>query len=312
MEKRIILLSKTSIADGIGGVPVHCYYLQKVFPKAIHLTCSTVGVEKNTIQKMSVDLGQLAEQKGLIKPDDIIITDGFWGCGVSNQNRVIAVCHGTLAGDVGINHPISQFQKQQMQGRHYVAVSRNAAVESIKYYGVECKAVIMNGVDLDIFHPKKRVKDFTVGFLEPKGKIQQARYSKLINAIKATFKTHTIKGIWPYGIAEEYRKCSVYVHLSRYEGCSYAVNEALASGLPVIGTPVGLFGDYQDFLNTYKISVGEILSTKTPTYEEIKNKLLKIQSNYQNYYPTEWCQAFCNLSLFDKEWKKYINLLDQT
>ncbi|MBE3100951.1 MAG: glycosyltransferase, partial [Firmicutes bacterium] len=302
MARRIVILTKTSMENGVGGVPVHCYYLQKVFPEAIHLTCSKVGVKKDIIQKMSVNLGQLAEQKGLIEPDDIVITDGFWGCGVSNQARVIAVCHGTLAGDVGIKHPISQFQKQQMQGKRYVAVSRNAAIESIQYYGVSCEATILNGVDLDIFHPSKDVKDFTVGFLEPQGKIQLARYGKLLDEIKTTFKTHVIKGTWPYKMAEEYRKCSVYLHLSRYEGCSYAVNEALASGLPVIGTPVGLFGDYQDFLSIYKIPVGEILPTKVPMSDEVKKAITVVQRNYSQYKPLEWCQKYCGYSQFEKEW----------
>ena len=243
----------------------------------------------------------------MIKPEDIIITDGFWGCGVSNQNRVITVCHGVLAGDVGINHPISQFQKQQMQGKHCVAVSRNAAAESMKYYGVQCRATILNGVDLDIFYPSRdKETEFTVGYLEPQGKIQLARYSKLIDKIKATFKTHAIKGSWPQDIAKEYRKCSVYLHFSRYEGCAYAVNEALASGLPVIGTPVGLFGDYSDFLQTYRLAVGEILPTITPVYDEVKKRILKIHQNYNSYFPREWCNKYCNQTQFMSEWRDYV------
>lgn len=309
MARRIVILSKTSLEDGVGGVPVHCHYLKKVFPKAIHLTCSKVGVKKDAIQKMAFNLGHMAEQKGLIKSDDLVIADGFWGCGLSNQNRVIVVCHGILAGDVGVKHFLSQFQKHYIQGKHCIAVSRNSATECRKSYGVECRATIVNGVDLNIFHPPEtKVKEFTVGFIEPQGKIQLAKYSNLIDKIKSTFKTRTIKGSWPYEIAEEYQKCSAYLHLSRYEGCSYAVNEALASGLPVIATPVGLLGDYRTFLSTYGISVGEVVPTITTTYEEVKEKILKIYHNYNNYKPVEWCHRYCNYVQFAKEWRNYVTI----
>jgi len=293
--------------DKIGGVPVHCKLLQRVFPEAIHLTCSKVGVTKGTFEEMSYNLGYLAEHKGLIKPDDIVITDGFWGCGLSNQDRVIVVCHGILSGDVGLQHPISQYQKKHMERNHVVSVSINAAQECIRDYQFTCDTVIMNGIDLDIFCPPQVPPGaFVLGTIDPMGKCRITKFNGLIDRLKADFTIQNVQGDWPYAVAKEYQKCSAYLHLSRYEGCSYAVNEALATGLPIIATPTGLIGNYQAFLNEYKLPIGEILTSVTPTYEEVKASVLKVQREYSTYKPLEWCQKYCNFQLFKKEWTNYI------
>jgi len=75
----------------------------------------------------------------------------------------------------------------------------------------------------------------------------------------------------------------------------------------VIGTPVGLFGNYFDFLHTYKLTVGEILPTIAPVYDEVEKKILKIHQNYNSYFPREWCNKYCNQTQFVNEWREYVN-----
>ncbi len=48
-------------------------------------------------------------------------------------------------------------------------------------------------------------------------------------------------------MGEIYSQADVLLFPSRFEGNSYTVLEAFASGLPVIGTPVGLFPELRDF-----------------------------------------------------------------
>ncbi|MCK5599888.1 glycosyltransferase family 4 protein [bacterium] len=50
-----------------------------------------------------------------------------------------------------------------------------------------------------------------------------------------------------YEMGEIYSQADVLLFPSRFEGNSYTVLEAFASGLPVIGTPVGLFPELRDF-----------------------------------------------------------------
>lgn len=50
-----------------------------------------------------------------------------------------------------------------------------------------------------------------------------------------------------------YQSCNVFVSTSSYEGFGIAMLEALASGLPVVTTPVGAALDMSDYVTTFQI-----------------------------------------------------------
>lgn len=300
----IKLLTKKDYDHKRGGVPIHTEYLKKVFPDAIHITVDKMLIAEGPLDKMAMTLGNLAVSTSLIEPEDIVITDGFWAIGVPDKSRIISVCHGTLAGVVGVNHMLAKLQAKAMDGTHVVSVSEHAAKECLRYYGIK-STVILNCVDLNVFQPGC-YRQKLVAMIENKGK--RYTHQSVINDLtsQANYKFRKISGNWPDDIVSGLKNCTSYLHLSDYEGNSYAVLEAMACGLPVVGSRVGLFADYEtDFLTRYKIPVGEMVS-RHPTVEEIENALHKIYDNYDYYQPREFCKKYSSINVFSSEWKAYV------
>ncbi len=302
----LMLITKKDYAHKRGGVPIHSEYLKRVFPAMMHITADRMLVKEAPLEKMAQLMGKMAVSSGLIKPEDTVITDGFWAIGVPDKSRIISVCHGTLAGVVGRKHPLAELQAQAMEGTHVVAVSENAARECQNYYGIVPENVIINGVDLNVFCPGPKVHEQVIGIIDPRGK--RYKYQVVVDDLrsKSGYAFKFISGNWPDDIRQGFQECSAYLHLSDYEGCSYAVCEAMACGLPVIGSRVGLFAEYEkDFLPRFQMSVGEMVGAR-PNVSEVLRAINTVFAKYSTYKPREFCKQYSNFDVFSSEWKSYV------
>jgi len=311
--RKIVIVARRSIETGPGGVPVHCHFLQRTFPEAEMVTADTVHLKVSSVEQLAVNLGREAERQGLVGPDDIIIADGFWGSGFSNQDRVVIVCHGTYGGYMGPDYRLSQLQAKVFPGHHIVSVSPKAADEAKQLYGIDSDAVILTGVDTDIFTPTEQPGNYPViGEIKvlnakgPRGStIDIAR--TIITAEKIGWLE--ISGDWPNDIVVGMKKCNIFIHISKHEGCSYSVNEALSCDIPIISNRCGLFWNYEDqFLTKYKMNVAEMVSD-APSEQEIINAIRKICANRRLYQPREWTLKYNSLEVFKKRWQEYIGTL---
>jgi len=299
MARKIVIVSDTALDERWGGVPLHTSHLMRAFPDALQLTSKRMGVE-GCIQAphRARALGEAAMSRELVAPDDLIIADGFWGCGFPNPERVVTVVHGMLEGRYPGNQ-LSRFQIVYFKGcKHLVAVSNSANHEVDKYCGVDIDEVIMNSVDTDLFKLAPILERPRLVGTTAKGDKELQPSLKM-----GGYEFKIISGHWPDDIIRGLQQCAVYTHISKHEGNAYSILEAMACGLPVVGTPVGLLWDSASHFGPeikMDVSVPELM--------------VAIEESAAHYYDYRlrnraWVEDNCNLSHFIERWHRYVETL---
>jgi len=232
---------------------------------------------------------------------------------------------------------------QRRSGREAinVAVSERVKEEIERYYKLRVAAVIENAVDLEFFSPvskkeKARLKQsegirpdqlmfLYVGRMQYlKGIDRFNEIASRINdgtSVRASFvvltpqivpryyqsSIHYIIGDNPEKIRLTYQAADALLFPSRYEGYEFATIEALASGLPVIGTAVGamamlkqrdeMLGEY--ILDSYDHGAMLALIERYLDLSEDKRQAL---SERARRYAEKWA----NMERFKEAWTKLI------
>lgn len=158
--------------------------------------------------------------------------------------------------------------------RRLVAVSAAAAAEVAKYYGRQDVDIILNPVDLEEFNPLKPVIGLRTALGWEKRNVAlfvgrpgvHKGFDRVLTALNRVPELHVIAvvppGTFPSASHERlrwfhipfelmggvYHEADFLLFPSRWEGCSMTINEALASGLPIISTNTGhLSGELTEF-----------------------------------------------------------------
>jgi glycosyltransferase involved in cell wall biosynthesis len=144
-----------------------------------------------------------------------------------------------------------RLQNAVAKGKKVVAVSEFLK-SKLEDQGIRVDRVIANCVDTDLFHPdpsvKKNGKCLFVGRYEyiPKGfdileKLAERGVAiDCLTTEKPGEKLNWIGAAEYSRMPEIYRQYSVLLLPSRYESCSVTTLEALASGVPIVTTNVGI------------------------------------------------------------------------
>jgi len=209
--------------------------------------------------------------------NDLIICDGYFSWN-ANRDRSIIVYHGTELGRAiatsGTTNPFrnlavrvlnSRLDRKAGHGRTIVAVSNATKAEIENLYGLRVDAVISNGIDLDTFKPvadketlrtalglpQDRFLVLYVGTPDPRKGYEflvedvLPRLPSSQRLIVTTEMKTTMEGVIAVGrvdfahIVRYYQACDAFVMPSAYEGCSYALAEAMACGLPSVVSSTG-------------------------------------------------------------------------
>lgn len=273
------LLISPDPSSNTGGVERFCRLLAPVLESAGWTTeligpatrvpagLARLGLEPS-LQAVSVTRQARAEHA------DLVIGNGFLG-GPAGRRR-IHVFHGTMikhvtAGGTGsrryrLRQALGGALPEALCGRGAttVAVSSSTATELRRLYGQRVDAVIPNGVDMDLFAPGDRgaARDrlgleaggryalFVGRFEYRKGAdlvptaCLRAGFTLLVAGSGAPPSAHALGILSPPELADAYRAADCVVFPTRYEACSFVVLEALASGVPLLTTPVGWMGDF--------------------------------------------------------------------
>ncbi len=273
---RIVILSpKTS---GSGGVERFSHYAAEAARQAgfsarimgaedlglgMH-TCISIARCVGLQQPM---LGYALGKKALAEGFDICITNGLLGWNI--RGKTINVEHGTFARaaeriDRGRNYfkyVIKRYVWGWFEGlaarraAQCVAVSEETKESVARYYGASA-IVIGNAVDTDRFTPGDRSAARKKWGIADQEKIVlfvgRFEYAKGVDIIAAMENLLRVEGI-RFVIAEHYSQddlvswyqaADIFILPSLHEGSSYALLEAMSSGLPFVASPVGLVSEF--------------------------------------------------------------------
>jgi glycosyltransferase involved in cell wall biosynthesis len=211
------------------------------------------------------------------KAYDCIITNGMLGWNV-HETPAIHVYHGTAAGVVagmtGLQTPRKYLEAKYLCGlqeklcgrdKTIVAVSSRTKQEIETAYRLPVHSVILNAVDEHFFKPlpdKHRIRDElnlpqdsflgifmdSTGLRKGKDTIEAISQklpddNQIVAVSRNTFPPSPNiihRSNVPFELLPKlYNACDYLLFPSRYEGCSYAIIEAMACGLPSIISDVG-------------------------------------------------------------------------
>lgn len=203
---------------------------------------------------------------------DLLVTNGYLGVGYPRSIPRIHVYHGTMVGNTRAAARSLPRREQlrriagagaaealSARGAYVVCVAEKAAAEVRRHYRVRCRAVVPNGVDTEMFAPRPRPAARAALGLEAHGRyalyVGRLDYGKgaelLMPATRAAGMQLVVAGpqgaegavnlgvLDPPRLAQAYAAADCVLFPSLYEGCSFVVLEALASGTPLIATRVG-------------------------------------------------------------------------
>jgi len=266
-------------ASNAGGVERFCTLLASVLESAGWTTISVGpgGTVPRALARSgfgpSLQAASATRQARHQRPD-LVISNGFLG-GPTGTPR-IHVYHGTMVEHVrkGVTGSRRYRLREGVggglaealcaRGATVVAVSRSAAGEVERLYRQRVDAVIPNAVDTNMFSPGDRAAartrlglDRDAGYALFVGRFEhrkgadlvpeacrRAGLELLVAGRDAPASAQALGTLAPGELRYAYRAADCVVFPSRYEGFGYVTVEGLASGVPVITTPVGWTRDF--------------------------------------------------------------------
>ncbi len=201
---------------------------------------------------------------------DLVISNGMLGA--RGPWRRIHVFHGTMVGHTLASGPSLAARERVRRiagsgaaealagrGATVVAVSERAAADVRRHYRVRVDEVIANGVDVERFRPRDRAQARARLGLDADERyalfVGRAEFRKGADVLAAGAAGGGMRlvvagpdppagavalGVLdPEELAWAYAAADCVLFPTRYEGCSYVVLEALASGVPLVTTRVG-------------------------------------------------------------------------
>ncbi len=249
---KIAHLSLAKRSDGHkGGVPKFGYYAER-FLGATNIGWTDYPMARACEQfgehEKAVLLGVWLWKHGELQGYERILADGFWANGLPDEAPVTVVCHGTWAELErrcgGVPQELIRAQDEAFHRWPVVAVSDGAARQLREHHGVTAAAVIENGVDVSEYRPAARAMTATAWTARPVC-IHVANSTGKGGVIVEQLRRRMPE--WEFRFlgaeigeeADKFRAGDVFCFPSRHEGCSYALLEALACGLPTVASAVG-------------------------------------------------------------------------
>ena len=251
---------------------------------------------------------------------DLVIANGEFSFGINHPN-MICVFHGSYLG-------LRDHLRNNLTSRQYMSLSWHAIIqrfsarkkkvvavsqfikEILLRQGIRVSYVIPNCVDTEKFSPKyyqSRKKYLFVGSYHYYGKgfdILEKLASKgyIIDCVTNTPPKHPlgyVKSVSYDLMPDLYRNYRLLIFPSRFEAFGLAPLEAMACGLPVVMTNVGIGVDMSYELPEFVVNVH---ASNMAT--DIANKIEKIELDYDSYSrkAREYVVKYYSFSVFKYSW----------
>jgi len=220
-----------------GGVPYYNHLLEKYLNVKL-VTLQDCFVDGKNEIDLATNLNKKA--KSFIPKGSTIIGDGIWGnVGFnSDEYRLVSLCHGLWSRAVGLGSSLSETQKKGYQRSEIVvACSRFSQLCITQDYHCESN-LIPTMVEPDIWKEETQQREGVL-LLKKNG----WGINHWNDLVEKNFPTIIMDTYEDKKLVELYSKARCFVHLTAYEGNSFAVLKALSCNCPVVSTGVGLFGE---------------------------------------------------------------------
>ena len=203
-----------------------------------------------------------------------------------------------------------QRQAAQRKDVYLVAASNSVASQLECWYQVSKNKirVISHGIPLDVWRPAlSNPKSIRPRILHVATDIVKAReIIPVLQRILPDFDFVLVyRRIGLPATPELYQRGDIFLHLSRYEGNSYACMEALACGLPSVLTDVGFFAE--GFNDWEKIGMKITIDT---SLEDVARAILTVYEQRKDYAPREVAEKYFDFRRFKQDWVSLLMELD--
>ncbi len=262
-------------------------------------------------------LSKHLDATGVFAPGDTVVVDGFWGRGLPDHPpyKVVVVAHGTWRGIARALKSDQAAKLGDVQAGEYarfpvVAVSEATAQELRDLYGVEPAAVIRNGVDTDEFRPREKTPRDRPVVIYPSDSYPKG--GDVVKALRERMPDVEFR-LLGGGIGEEAERMAqgdVFLAPSRTEGCSYAALQALACGLPVVASAVGMFTSAERdlFGHGYFAEIIRPDHLQSPELQYAVERCLRNREG-MSLAARLWAQQCASLPLWTTAWRTFLESL---
>lgn len=337
----IVLVSFTPI-DAPGGVPRWNRDFVRGFPGARHYSWWDVlphvgGRDDPAVPEWDKArvLAQYLIWSGKVRAGDVVIGDGFWTDGFFGPTspvppeNVISVCHGIWSHltkedvDAGKSPEFPDHHRVQVSHRQHVlrmggrlvAVSDFIAHQMREQWGFTSH-VINNGVDLDEWRPLTADEPVPSPYIVH-GATTLNKGSDHISLLRSSVDVPVLsldEASHSFSVSKgaALRGATLVVQPSAYEGNSYFILEALASGVPIVAYRVGLLFSLSDRLRASGLNpcvgctIDRKLRSPQETVKVARFVLSSVLRDRSPYAPRQAAQLF-SVERFHEEWRKFLD-----
>jgi glycosyltransferase involved in cell wall biosynthesis len=202
-------------------------------------------------------------------------------------------------------------ERSSAAGSKVIAVSTQVKAELHKYYGLREVDVVSNPVDTDFFTRLTDRENIRAKYMIPTqkkvglfvGRWEFAKGIDILQRVQGDLEdlfwvvvtssgveaphpggnSIVLSGLSKVQMREIYSLADFMLFPSRYEGFGLAAAEAMASGLPVIGTPVGFLGDIYSEQPFSTIAIHAPLEDSDTVSTRIKDSIHRLISDELSY-----------------------------